>query len=233
MRRIIWTTVLATLMCGPVLADFSGSGELGLVAARGNTETDTLNARLRLDYSRDRWNNESNFNMVHSRDSGETRANRFVLANKTEYDLNERSYVLGALRYDRDRFSDYRYQGTASLGYGYHLIDSERHRLKAEIGPGARWSEDRVTEETHTDFIIRGFLGYGWTISENAGLTNRLLVESASENTFTENETAVTVAINSRLSLKAGFTVRHNSDVEPETKNTDTLTTVNIVYNFK
>ena len=233
MLRNFLTLLLILGVSAPTMAEWTGLGEVGVVAARGNTETDTVNGRVELEFTRERWTNGSVVSGVYSRDADETRASRLVLANKTEYELSERSYVLGALRYDRDRFTDYRYQTTASLGYGHHFLDTERHKLSGEVGPGVRYAELRESAETDTDFIVRGFLKYGWQISETAELKNRLLVESSTDNTFTENELSVTVAINDRLALKAGLAARHNTDVEPGTKSTDTLTTVNLVYNFR
>lgn len=233
MLRRFFFVMLVFGVSVPAVADWDGLGELGLVAARGNTETDTVNGRIEFEFKRERWTNESTISGVYSRDGDETRASRLVLGNKTDYDLSERSYLLGALRYDRDRFTDYSYQSTAALGYGHRFFDTDRHKLRGEIGPGVRYAEFRDSEETDTDFIVRGFLNYAWQISETAELKNRLLVESSTDNTFTENELSVAVAINDRLALKAGLAVRHNSDVEPGTKNTDTLTTVNLVYNFR
>lgn len=233
MFRVLAAVVLTLGLASPLAADWTGLGELGVVAARGNSETDTVNGRIELTYGRERWTNESIVSGVYSRDSGETRASRMVLGNKTDYELSERSYVLAALRYDRDRFTDYRYQTTASVGYGHRLIDSERHKLRGEIGPGVRYAEFRETGEDDTDFIVRGFLNYAWQISETAELKNRLLVESSTDNTFTENELSIQVAINDRLALKSGFALRHNSDVDEGTRKTDTLTTVNLVYNFR
>lgn len=229
--RLLFLVSLAVL-AGPVLADFGGRGELGLVVARGNSETETANARLELLYGHERWSNESTFSVVYSRDTGETTNSRYVIGNKTSYDLSERSYILGALRYDRDRFSSYIYQSSISLGYGRRLIQSERHRLNAEIGPGFRLAEIRETGESENEAIIRGFLDYRWTISDSAELTNRFLVESGQDNTFVENAVGLTVAINSRVSMKTGVAVRHNTEVEPGRKKTDTLSTVNLVYNF-
>jgi putative salt-induced outer membrane protein len=229
--RVIFALISMGL-AGSALAEFSGQGELGLVFARGNSETETANARLGLTWDHERWTNESTFSIVYARDSGETNANRFVLGNKTDYALDERSYVVGALRYDRDRFSSYTYQGTVSVGYGRRLITGDVHRLNAEIGPGFRFAELRDTGETENEVIARGFLDYRWNMSETAKLNNRFLVESGSDNTFLENALGLTVAINSRMSLKAGVAVRHNTDVEPGRKKTDTLSTVNLVYNF-
>lgn len=220
------------LLAGQAAAEFSGLGELGVVVARGNSETETGNARLETTYRRDRWANESTFNVVHARDAGTTSSSRFVITNKTDYDLNDKSYLLGALRYDRDRFSSFRYQGTVSLGYGRRLITTEQHRLRVELGPGFRFAEIRDTGETENEMIARAFADYRWRISETATFTNRLLIESGADNTFAENSTGLTLAVNSRISMKTGFAIRHNTDVEPGRKRTDTLTTINLVYNF-
>ena len=39
--------------------------------------------------------------------------------------------------------------------------------------------------------------------------------------------------MNSHLALKAGLQARRNSDVDENTKKTDTLTTMNVVYKFR
>ncbi len=231
LTRIAAAGVLALLM-QPAHAEFSGQGEFGMVIARGNSETETANARLALNYEREHWANETTFSFVYGRDSGDTNASRFVLTNKTDYNLDENSYLVGALRYDRDRFSAFNYQSTVAVGYGRRLIDSDTHRLKGEIGPGFRVAELRATDETETDLIVRGFLDYRWKVSETTNLTNRFLVESGSDNTFVENTLGLAVAINARLSLKAGVAVRHNTDVDPGREKTDTLSTVNLVYHF-
>jgi len=230
----------ARVLCGllvlglafPTLADISGKGELGLVIARGNSDTEAGNARFDLIYTEERWTNETNLSAVYARDSGVTSANRFVIGNKTDYSLSEKSYILGALRYDRDQFSTFRFQSTVSIGYGRRLLETERQKLKVELGPGFRFAEIRDTGESENEVIARGFADYTWTISETAALTNRFLVEAGADNSFFENVLGLTLAINSRLALKTGFTVRHNTDVDPARKKTDTLTTVNLVYNF-
>lgn len=232
MYRIVFSTLLLLLPAGSAFAEWTGKSELGVVIARGNTDSETLNARVEFLYEEERWHNESIVRGVRSSDSGETTASRYVVSNKTSYDFSEQNYAWAALRYDRDRFSSFNHQASASLGFGRHLIETERHELVAEIGPGFRYSEHRSTDESESEVMLRGHLQYDWAISETAELVNRLLVESASSNTFAENELSLSVAINSRMALKAGVAVRHNTDVDPGREKTDTLTTVNLVYNF-
>ncbi len=224
------------LIAAPVLAqdiDWSGSGELGLVVNRGNSDSESANAKVEVLVERNNWSNESTASGVYSRDSGQTSANRFVLANRTDYQFGGHRYAVGALRYDRDRFSTFSYQASAALGYGYRLIDTEIHRLRVEAGPGFRMTEVRATNKQDDEFIARGFFDYRWNVSETTEFNNKLLIEAGSDNTFAENATSLSVAINSRVSLKTGLTLRHNTDVDPGKKKTDLLSTVNLVYNFK
>ncbi|MEM7053791.1 MAG: DUF481 domain-containing protein [Pseudomonadota bacterium] len=213
-------------------AEWTGSGELGLVFARGNSDTETVNAAIELIYSKDRWINQTNVSYLRSENENELNASRFLASNETNYSLNERSYILGAARYDRDRFSSFDYQASFALGYGYKIIDSETHKLTGEIGPGVRHSELRESGDSETELIGRASLDYAWQISETASLSNLFLVESGSSNTFLENALSLEVAINSAMSLKTGVSVRHNTDVEAGRDKTDYLSTVNLVYSF-
>lgn len=230
--------LVASMACVAILsplaasADWTGSGELGLVFARGNSDTETVNAALELVYDQDRWSNQINISYLRAESEGELNASRLLASNVTNYNLNERSYLVGAARYDRDRFSSFDYQASASLGYGYKLIDRESHQLTGEIGPGLRHSELRESGDSETELIGRGALNYSWQISETAALTNDFLVETGSSNTFLENAVSLEVAINSALSLKTGVSVRHNTDVEPGRDKTDYQSTVNLVYSF-
>lgn len=213
-------------------AGFSGEGEFGLVFNRGNSDTEAANARLALEWQRERWENETTARAVYARDGGTTSSNRFTLANSLNYNFDERSYLTGAVRYDRDRFSSFRYQASVAAGYGYRVIRTATHRLTVEAGPGYQFAEIRDTGESDDQFILRGMANYRWQIAEATRLTNRLLVESGSSNTFLENALSLNVGLNSRLSLSTGVTWTHNTDVEPGRKKTDTLTTVNLVYSF-
>ena len=60
-------------------------------------------------------------------------------------------------------------------------------------------------------------------------------MESGRDNTFIQNDLGVVVAMNERFALKAALQTRHNTDVDQAggVRKTDTLTTVNLVYNFR
>jgi len=221
------------LVCPADAAEWSGKGEFGLVVSRGNTDTETLNLGLEFERKSKRWRNDLRLTALRASDSGELNAERYTLGYISGYNFNEKSYLFGALRYDQDEFSSNDYQASLSLGYGRQVLDTETQQLTVEIGPGVRrTAPDDPLEDTETSVIGRLSTDYAWTISETADLTNALLVETGSDNTFAENELALNVAINSRFALKLSGAVRHNTDVDPGVDKTDTLTTANLVYKF-
>jgi len=221
------------LVCPADAAEWSGKGEFGLVIARGNSETETLNLGLQFERKSEKWRNDLRLTALRASDKGQLNAERYTLGYKSGYNFNEDSYLFGALRYDQDEFSSYDYQASLSMGYGRQILNSETHELSAELGPGVRRSEPTAQDEaTATNVIGRLSASYAWNISETADLTNDFLVEAGSNNTFAENELALNVAINSRFALKLSGAVRHNTEVDPGVEKTDTLTTANLVYRF-
>ena len=147
--------------------------------------------------------------------------------------MNERAYWVGALRYENDDFAPFEHQTTFSLGYGYSVIKNDTTKLSLEAGPGYRRAKDASTGETESDAIFRAQAEFAHQLTENTSLENLLLIEAGSDNTFTQNDLGLKVAMNSKLALKAGVQVRNNSDVGPGVDKTDTLTTMNLVYTFR
>ncbi|MCG8466437.1 MAG: DUF481 domain-containing protein [Xanthomonadales bacterium] len=211
---------------------WSGTGELGIVLSRGNSDTETINANAQIKYTPEQWEHDLRVEWLQARDNGENTAKRFNAAFNSRYQFQDDAYAYAALRYDDDEFSGFNYQGSVSLGYGRFLINNERHVLKVEAGPGLRLSEPVSSGETESELIARGVLDYAWKLSDNADLSNVFLVETGENNTFFENKLALTTGITDALRLKLGLSVRRNSNVPADRENTDYLTTANLVYQF-
>ena len=240
----------ALLLAVPALGaaeGWTGTGELGLAVARGNSESENLNTKLEFVNEGRGWTHTFGFAAVRARAEVdgdfdgdgveesrlELSANRFQLTASSAYHVSERASWVGALRHEDDDFSTYERQSTLSLGYGYKFIDEEALGLSTELGPGYRLATRRSDGEDENEAIFRGLLAYRHALTPTTTLENKLLVEAGGDNTFAQNDFGVSVAMNSRLALKAGLQLRYNSDTEPGIESTDSLTTVNLVYSFK
>jgi putative salt-induced outer membrane protein len=230
--RIAVIGILVALVPATASAEWSGKGQFGGVLSRGNSDTETLNAKIDITNEIDRWKHKAGFSMLRTVNEDVTSADRWELRGQSEYALNERSFVFGSLRYEDDRFTDYDYQATAAAGYGYHLIATETTKLDGLIGVGFRRTELRLTGETEEEAILRGGMDFEHQLTATTQVYNKFLVESGSDNTFLQNQLGMEVKINDSFALGVDYAVRHNTDVLPGTDETDQVLSVNLVYGF-
>lgn len=264
MKKLLLPLLAGAMLPLPALAadGWTGTGELGLAATRGNTRSENLNARLGLKYEDPSWKHQLGFDTLRSK--GETTvigvagdqivevsrydltANRYVASASTGYKLDERSYVVGAARYENDEFAAYDYQWVVSVGYGYTLIKNPSTELAVEVGPGYRRQKpaDVLGPEVvdgrplrhgfpaESDVVGRGLVSFRHAFNDSTAFVNTLLVEAGSDNTFVQNDAGLQVDMSKKLALKVGYQVRRNTDVAVGKDKTDQLMTTNLVYNF-
>jgi putative salt-induced outer membrane protein len=231
----------------PPAPTLTGGGELGFAAASGNSNNESFNGRLDLTYNDgSAWRHSASLFGLHSRSEytrtqedgsvvrdRRTTANRYTVNANSAYKMDDRGTLNTSVRHEEDDFGTYSRQQSVSLSYGNRVIENERAHLDLQVGPGYRRAHDTVDGRTEASFIGRGLIDMRYALSENTEIVNKLLVESGEYNTFAQNDLGVSVTMNSHLALKAGWQARHNSDVAPDIKKTDTLTTMNVVYRFK
>jgi putative salt-induced outer membrane protein len=154
------------------------------------------------------------------------------VGDKLDWHLNPRDYVFGAVDWEKDLFGGFRERTAETVGYGRHLLTGPVHVLDAEVGVGARQTEEQDTGDRENEAIVRAGGEYEWTLSEHSAFRQRLKVEHGRNNTFTESVTELKLTIVGNLFASLSFTVRNNSDVPDDTKKTDTFTAVNLSYAF-
>lgn len=253
MQRIILVSAVGLACSGAVLAESSwkGSGELGLAYARGNAKAETINAKLGFQREEERWSWRLSAALL--RQKGEVAgafdvtANRYELAAAGDYKFNERSYLGASVRFEKDDFAAFERQLTLALALGYTLIDDEATKLSVEAGPGYRRIDPVpfgvvlpgppprpviVDPDWSGELIGRGQARLEHAFNEQTALSNVLLLETGSDNTFVQNDLGVAVKMSEAFALKTGFQVRYNSEVPRGLSKTDRLFTTNLVYSF-
>ncbi|MCU0757708.1 MAG: DUF481 domain-containing protein [Steroidobacteraceae bacterium] len=235
MSRYLSTILLAALALGaslPAAAQWKGKGEVGIVFARGNADTDTANVKLDTSREVDRWKHAFGVAALRATNAGVKTAERYGAAWQSDYKLTERSFWFGGLRYEQDEFSGFDYQASASTGYGYKFVDTERTKFSGQAGVGYRRLKLTPTGETQGDAIFRGDLKFEHALTATTKILDTFVVEAGANNTFVSNVLALQVKMSDKFALSVGLDVRHNTDPPAGLQNTDTLTTVNLVYAF-
>lgn len=211
---------------------FTGQAELGYTRLTGNTDSETLLAKGRLTWLTGNWTHSLRGETFKVEEHGESSAERYLFAGRERYDLQGPHYLFGFLRWEKDRFSGYRYQTTTIVGYGRQVLTGPLHTLSLETGPGYR-HDALATGEAHTLFVGYGALDYQWEISEGTRFQQELSVEGTHKNITTRAFSAVTTQLNASLSLRVSHEAKNNSDPPSDAeKHTDRITAVSLLYNW-
>ncbi|MBP1202609.1 putative salt-induced outer membrane protein YdiY [Duganella sp. 1411] len=249
MKPLLFVPALAlSLSCGHAAAvdldppyGWSTSAELGAISTSGNTVGTSVTGKIDSKQELPDWSNEYILagyfkdEQVTNADGEKVRersAQRYSLSAKAAYKLmQDRDRLFALATHVDDRFGAYLRYSTIGVGYGTQIYQSETKTLDVEIGPGY-FRGARSTGETENGMTVRGAADFKWRLSESALFSQMLTVERGTSNIHSQAETALRTKINNTMQLKAAFSVRNDTSVPADKKNTDTQTSVTLVYSF-
>ena len=210
---------------------WSADVEIGAVSTSGNTEQS--NVKFRFDAARDKGQLLQNFHgdIFRAETDGSSTADKLYTFYRAGFKLDEQQSLFGRLAYEEDAFSGFDRQMDLTGGYSRKFVDSEKFRFAAETGVGARRTE-LETGDKETEGLVRIAGFFEWNISDNALFKQLLAFEVGEQLTTTRSESSLETAIIGNLAMKLAIKVKHNSDVLPGKENTDTESTVTLVYKF-
>jgi putative salt-induced outer membrane protein len=217
------------------------SAELGAISTSGNTTGTSVTGKIDARHEMSNWSNEYIFSgffkedEVHNADGTRTSnrsAERFQLSAKAAFKLLEngnRAFVLGS--HVNDKFGAYTRYSTLAVGYGTQLLKREDQTVDVEVGPGYFHGES-ASGEQESGMTVHGAAQLRWRVSPSAAFSQTVSVERGTSNVHTVAETALSTKINGTMQMKAAFSARSDSKVPEDKKNTDTQTSLTLVYSF-
>ncbi|MCG6968762.1 MAG: DUF481 domain-containing protein [Gammaproteobacteria bacterium] len=215
----------------PPVDPYKGNVELGYVNTSGNTETQTLNAKAKVEALYDKWRQTLQLEALNSSDGDVTTAERYTASMKSDYRFSKRDYAYGLLSYENDRFSGYDYRTSVNLGYGRRVIDTTPLWLELEVGPGYRFS--KLSDDGDQDEAVLRLAGsLGWQVSESALFEQDLSTEIGEDDTISKSVSALSMQIIGSLAMKLSYVYRYVSDVPVGVQKKDTETSATLVYKF-
>jgi len=224
-------------------AEWSGKAEGGIALANGNTHTDTGNLKADMEWKFDPWLLQAGATGLYASDDTGTTGQRWEVRGQSKYHFEPKTYWFNSGRYENDRFSGFRYQAIVGTGVGRDFFDRESIKLSSQVGVGYKFFETRdtiaddgtvaETGKTDSEVVLQFSTNYEQALTATTKVLDKFLVEGASDNTFMQNDLSLQVKINTVLALALGYSVRHNTTPPNGFRKTDTLTTANLVYEFK
>jgi putative salt-induced outer membrane protein len=250
--RLLLGSFICALIAAPITvhADdlpqgWSGKGQAGYVMSRGNSDTDSANVKIDVNLVRNDWKHSLSLDGLLGRSGGITSAERWDARLQSSYQINVHLFSFAAVSYQDDRFSGFQYQVSGSGGLGYKFLDSETTKLAAQLGVGYRSLRpellikddngaiiDRIPQSTQTEVVGTAGIDFWHQFNASTKITDKMNAESGSRNTSLRNDLALEVKMNKKLALAVGFGVVENTNPPAGLKQTDTVTTLNLVYAF-
>jgi putative salt-induced outer membrane protein YdiY len=209
----------------------AGNIRFGFLSTTGNTETTTMNTSAEATYTLERWTHKATGAALYSDENDVTTAEAYEALWRSDWSLTDKDALFGRLIWRKDRFAGFATQFSQTVGYARKILTGKKHVLSADLGVGARQSEDQLGIDTD-EVIYTAGAAYTWNFSDTAKFQQTLAFEVGSDNTFSESVSSVTTTLIGALSLVASHTIRHNSDVPIGTEKRDTRTAVSLQYDF-
>jgi putative salt-induced outer membrane protein len=229
----------------PPPVGWTGTGQVGAVLSRGNSDATTANVKFDGSDSFGDWKNVAHLAFLYGESADFSTAQRLEGAWQSNYNYSKKMFVFGSITGEDDRFDGFVYQATLATGLGYKVVDSDTTKLTLTAGIGYRrlQSETLIKDddgrvisrdpgESTSDGVGTVGLDYQQQITKTTKLTDRLAIQSGGQNSAVANDFAIAVNMTQALALSFGYGVRYNSNPTAGTKSTDELTTVNLVYAF-
>jgi len=230
--------------------EYTASAELGFLYKTGNTKSADVKAGFNLKHEKNKWRSVVAFNILAKKletedDAGdkefETTDNKWDILGQTNYTIGEegKNYLYGNLAYEQDKFSGFESQSSFSAGWGRHWYETKTSSFFADVGPGIKYDVTRATETnaetSSTNLIIQAQALYTHKFNDFVEFKQFFVARQATEsgeNSVYKSETSVTAQLIDALQLKFALRIDHDTEVEPEFENTNTETSMTLIYNF-
>ena len=210
---------------------WTGSLALGFSATSGNTDTADLDLAGRFRYGNGPWNHTFGFAVELAEDNDvRNKEEAFATYDVNRY-FNENFYLfgLGSVRYDD--FDSNRYDAFLGFGPGYRVLNEENQTWRVQAGPGVRYIEDQVgNDSTEVAGIVSS--RYYFAFNENVFLTNDTDVLFSDEDTLVTNDLGVSFRVTDAISTRVSYRTEWDSNPLAGFDDTDNSLGVSLVYGF-
>jgi putative salt-induced outer membrane protein len=215
----------------PPQLGWSGQIALGGSLATGNTDRQALDLETKAQY-RSIDHREDHYKALGdlARENGAVTAQRIQMAVQSNYDIStDKFYVLGFTQYDRDKFSGFSYEVEAGPGLGYRFVRTNRMTFFVEFSTGYRHGEAQGAGQDDNQIFARGTITADYKLSDNAKLSNEMLVTGDEQRLKLEDTFSVTSTLIRNIAARISINTRYNSDPPLTVKKVDALSKVSLV----
>lgn len=219
----------------------SSEVEFGYQSHTGNSDSQSLNARLSGEYTegRHRTHGEWKYYMLYKDGEEDKRQSTYSL--QSDYKLSPKTYLYGSLKGVDSKYTAYFKDYTLSSGFGFQFSNTDLFKLELEVGPGFRYQEPNLDEIDDDDIIFpdivqegifRGNLNAAWQPLKTLNLAGDITVFTGRSNTRTDTEISATNNITDDIALKLAYSRQYHDKVPNGLHKSDSIFSVNLLFVF-
>jgi len=222
---------------------FNLDGELGVLAATGNTTATSLKAGLTAEHETYNWSNNYSAQLLYKEsevtrngeDVREVTAERFFGYAQADYKLNapgQRLFMYGD--YENDEFNGYNYRASLAGGWSQQLWQNEESDFRYSVGPGYAFvsAEEDTSTPVNNGVIVRASAEYHYNWTSGAKLRQFVSTEAGGDNIKSRSETSLSANIFGSLAMKVSVILNHETETAENVKSLNTETSIALVYRF-
>jgi len=218
---------------------YNSETSLSLVLVRGNNQNFSFSFDTEQELKIKKYNRvEYKGRFINATSNGEKKTEIYYSHLKYDRKIKPRAYLLGFLRYERNKLAGYNYRMALSLGGGGTWIKTDIIDLSTELAFG--WNNENNTTRVQVDlnnsssiwketirssFISSLFSGkFSYKISENSKIVNQetVFLNTQELEDFRVNSiSSIYSSINSQLALKTSIQIIYQNLPVEGYKNTD------------
>ncbi|HTV49852.1 MAG TPA: DUF481 domain-containing protein [Steroidobacteraceae bacterium] len=222
---------------------WSGKGQLGFFSSQGNAQAESANAALDMSLLEDPWKHSFHLEFLYGKSADVVAAERYLGRWESDYNLSDRVYTFGALRYEHDLFSGFDFQASGTAGVGYKIFDTKTIKLSFQVGAGYLEERPEVVTQMGTFYartmlpstgnaVATAGLNYSQQLTSTTTLADTFLVEAGADNSLLTDTLSLTVKMSTKLALSLAYNLQDNTKPPAGVKSIDSTETLNLVYAF-
>ncbi|HSH13523.1 MAG TPA: DUF481 domain-containing protein [Desulfurivibrionaceae bacterium] len=216
--------------------NWSDEAEFSYVKSGGNSRLETLSFKNLFTLKHhEKWQSSLKLASLNGKSDGSRNSESYKSELRTDYALSERLYTLAIAGWLKDNYSGIDSRYNLGPGLGYKWLAGPGHLLNSEAG--LEYVMEKNTDATENDFLRgRLFALYEYRFSQKNKFSQALeyLYDFDDSRNYNLNTlTAVTSALNSHWSLKAGYEIKYDNRPVPATlEKKETVLTMALVLNL-
>lgn len=217
--------------------NFSGSGEAGYNQKTGNTVSETLLAKLKLDYEKQQNEYKSLLEAENKEEDGVKTSERYVLdLQYNRYFSTDKSYYgfINA-RGEQDKLAGTDTDYSGAIGAGKILFKTDATKLSGEVGVGyqdVKFVDSASNDLNYDQTTYRAKLDFSHKFNDAVRFVQDVLYLGGSDSYKIETNSSLRASLSSKLSAAVSYKYRYNDKVETGMDTTDTETNFSLIYSF-